>query len=769
MAKNSILSIAIQIVKSGNGDKETVKGLAQLQATISKGLGAFAALAGAAYTVDQALNATVGTFVAYAAQVRDLSRITGTSAEETSRLIQAADDVKISYESLQKALWFASKNGFDVNTESLARLADEYSSLADPTARAKLLTETFGKSGADMGKMLERGADGVRELTSAVADNMVLTDAAVATARLYEMQIDAISDSIEGVKISVGQGLTGMLTGSTAEIQRQAQEIFKLNNGYEFNTNMMGRYTDAQREAWAEAQRLATEQYMVEKGLKASAEAAEQAADKTEILKKAEEQYHQAIQRLGEYIGGELGQAQTDHQTKIEEIREAYSKSGKDLEIYRKKKEEIREEYYQQIAAAGDDVAAQQEARAAYEQSALTLRTMYNDGTLASQEMQKEIDAETEAFNKRAASIMFNIQQQAIMAAVEQDPSKQQEAVQILGQMAENYGLIDQAQKDAMITTASLTDQWLTGALTADEFSAKLQAQTQAVQVNTGALRNEAEAIYHVGERAKDTADPFGVMNEAQAALGDGINKGAAPAVGNLKTQINGLPADGTMWNWYYSISGSGSFPRIPSRGTATGPGAGQENNAGNQEFSPDPTTANQFAAGGQLNLGMDWSMVGEQGFELISPSGFVFTHEQSKALLAGSSFSGGRFMMGGQGPESAAGSSRSSGTSNSSAGRKRRPRDRGSAPPVTGSDETTTTTTGASDVDALASSTEAAMQSAAAAQQQQVAEGIQTRNAIQAGNAEMAGKLDEIRAELHQLNTTLPRSLMAAAQQANP
>jgi hypothetical protein len=71
--------------------------------------------------------------------------------------------------------------------------------------------------------------------------------------------------------------------------------------------------------------------------------------------------------------------------------------------------------------------------------------------------------------------------------------------------------------------------------------------------------------------------------------------------------------------------------------------------------------------------------------------------------------------------------------------------------------------------VETLAESTEAAMQSSAAAQKQQIDEGIQTRNVITQGNSEMTNMLGEIKAEIHSLNTTLPRSIMAAFQQGNP
>jgi hypothetical protein len=154
--------------------------------------------------------------------------------------------------------------------------------------------------------------------------------------------------------------------------------------------------------------------------------------------------------------------------------------------------------------------------------------------------------------------------------------------------------------------------------------------------------------------------------------------------------------------------------------------------------------------------------MVGEKGYELVSPNGYVFTHEQSLALMAGASFDGDHLASGGFGPRA--------GSTTVEKPKKRKKR---SGSPVVSSSNLTsdvsTDTATSPAVETLAESTEAAMQSSAAAQKQQIDEGIQTRNVITQGNSEMTNMLGEIKAEIHSLNTTLPRSIMAAFQQGNP
>jgi hypothetical protein len=236
MAK-SILDIIIRTVKEGGGDKETVKGLSDIKAGLAQAGVIAAAFVAAYYAVDKVLDATVGTFVKYADQVRETSRLTGVNAEDTSRLIQMADDLGISYESLQKSMWFASKNGMDVNRDSLAALADEYVALQSPSERAEFLAKNFGKSGAEMGKMLEKGGDGVRALNDAISGNLVLTEASLQKARENQMAVDQLSDAWEGYKIAVGVELapvvTKLLNQLTLSINMQdnMSEALKKTNG----------------------------------------------------------------------------------------------------------------------------------------------------------------------------------------------------------------------------------------------------------------------------------------------------------------------------------------------------------------------------------------------------------------------------------------------------------------------------------------------------------------------------------------------------------
>lgn len=146
-------------------------------------------------TIKNKLQDSMKDFMDYASQVRDTSRSLGVSAEEASRLIQVADDVTVSYETLAMSMKLAQRNGIDPSIEGLAKLADQYLELQPGVERTQFLLDTFGKSGAEMGKLLEQGGDGIRNMSAAIDENMVLTQEALDSARDYEIAIDDLNDS----------------------------------------------------------------------------------------------------------------------------------------------------------------------------------------------------------------------------------------------------------------------------------------------------------------------------------------------------------------------------------------------------------------------------------------------------------------------------------------------------------------------------------------------------------------------------------------------
>ncbi len=153
---------------------------------------------------EQAYAATVGEALKYSDTIRKISRITGESAEETSRLIQLTDDLGVETSDLEAAMSAAARNGIAFTTESIAQLADKYVALSDPVARNTLLIDNFGRSGLNMAGAMIQGGDAIRSMASAVDQNLILTDAQVQASRELEIQLDNMNDAWAGITVQAG-------------------------------------------------------------------------------------------------------------------------------------------------------------------------------------------------------------------------------------------------------------------------------------------------------------------------------------------------------------------------------------------------------------------------------------------------------------------------------------------------------------------------------------------------------------------------------------
>ena len=140
-----------------------------------------------------------------------MSRVLGMSTEETSRLVQASDDLFISQDKLKVAMLAASRQGIDVSIAGLKDLSTQYLNLNAGAERSQFVQKTFGRSGAEMGKLLEVGADGIDAATAAIADNLIVTAQSKTNIENYKRSVDNLSDSWQGMKYAIGNELIPQL------------------------------------------------------------------------------------------------------------------------------------------------------------------------------------------------------------------------------------------------------------------------------------------------------------------------------------------------------------------------------------------------------------------------------------------------------------------------------------------------------------------------------------------------------------------------------
>ena len=203
---------------------------------VSLGFATAAGAAGAAVSgLIKFMSDAVNETVAYATEIDNMSRLLGLSTEETSRLVQASDDLFISQETLSTSLQAATRKGIDVSIEGLKKLADEYNSLPEGVARSKFVLDTFGRSGAEMGKLMEQGAAGIDAATAAIADNMIITQKSMADIMNYKRSVDNLNDSWQGVKYTVGSTvipqldlLFRVMTKGKDDVEKHAQAVNEL-------------------------------------------------------------------------------------------------------------------------------------------------------------------------------------------------------------------------------------------------------------------------------------------------------------------------------------------------------------------------------------------------------------------------------------------------------------------------------------------------------------------------------------------------------------
>lgn len=160
-------------------------------------------------TLDKAYDQTIGKTVAYGREVRDLSTAWQTSEEEASALIQIADDLMISTESLGVGFRQLTRDGTQPTIENIKALADEYKRLPTPIAKSQFAIEKFGsRAGPQLQKMLEQSSYSIDQLAQSAKDaGLIMDGEAVDAAIKFERELDNLNDAAEGLKIQIGSGL----------------------------------------------------------------------------------------------------------------------------------------------------------------------------------------------------------------------------------------------------------------------------------------------------------------------------------------------------------------------------------------------------------------------------------------------------------------------------------------------------------------------------------------------------------------------------------
>lgn len=294
---------------------------------------------------------TAGATFKYDEEIRRLAEITGTGAEESSRLLQVLDDFKISAGELNAVTRKMTQQGLSPTLETLARLSDEYNRLNPGQERAKFLMDNFGRSGFKFAEAMSKGGDELRKMGGEVEKSLIRTDEQIAKTRLAELAFDKWSDKIQAVKVDLGTGFIGAVDGSTWAIQKQAEEIYTTATGADYLRDQMFGLTEAQRAEWEEAKKAATEQYLLSQGIDLTAEAAQGLTMSLEELEESTRLHEAAVKELSktnaDFLSGveSISKRNADYEQSIKDIDAAFSEGKITIDERKQKLDELEKKH----------------------------------------------------------------------------------------------------------------------------------------------------------------------------------------------------------------------------------------------------------------------------------------------------------------------------------------------------------------------------------------------------------------------------------------
>ncbi len=265
--------------------------------------------------------------------IRDLSLVSGESAENTSRFIQVLDDYQITAGDAEAAAKKLKDNGLSPTIETLAMLSDQFRGIKDPAERLDFVYDKLGKSGAKFINMLDQGSDAIRENAAAINESLILNDMEIKMYEVGRLAIDEKTDAIAAFRVELGQNIGNVL--AFADAMERANEI------QQENTEVVGgqkrstiAYADALNMAIAEqlkaADASAEYKYNLEEEARALKEAAAANAElmgTVEKLQSTTENFAAQYQRINE----DMSLSDEERKAKIAEVAAAEEEANRKI------------------------------------------------------------------------------------------------------------------------------------------------------------------------------------------------------------------------------------------------------------------------------------------------------------------------------------------------------------------------------------------------------------------------------------------------------
>lgn len=312
----SILDIVIKLSREGKADQETIKGLVQVKNAIMDAAAITGALVSAGYLLNKAWQQTGEVAVELANKVREVQQVSGLSAEESSKLIQITDDLKVSQEDLLKIM---QKNGdqYDYSINGLAGMSDQYLALGSSQEKAAFMQERFGKSWGSFVELMEQGSKRITAAGNDINKALILDQKALDQAREYERNVDNLQDTMLAYKVTVGNGLLPVLNDMFTVENRTMALMEEGLNPYEARRK-------AAQELSAATDELTTSETAHNAAVQAQQIEYEKVIDILGKINKAQTDYSEAVKT----VNADMTLSDSERIAKLGELRSEYNKTA---------------------------------------------------------------------------------------------------------------------------------------------------------------------------------------------------------------------------------------------------------------------------------------------------------------------------------------------------------------------------------------------------------------------------------------------------------
>lgn len=186
----------------GKTNQETVEGLKITNTMILAGVTA----------VGLAMKDAIDTTLNWGQTIDKLSRASGENATETSKMAIVMSDYGIKVDGLDKVIKAFTKNGLQFNLDTIKDLAQQYQAIQDPVERDAFAFKNFGRSAMDMTEILSKTPAELDAVgAAAMSSGKILNDQMVGGLQASGVKFQQFQDKIDGLKIALGIPLIGVL------------------------------------------------------------------------------------------------------------------------------------------------------------------------------------------------------------------------------------------------------------------------------------------------------------------------------------------------------------------------------------------------------------------------------------------------------------------------------------------------------------------------------------------------------------------------------